>query len=293
MKIKALAPWFGSKRTLSRRIVRQLGPHRAYWEPFCGSMAVLMAKEPSTYESVNDLHKDLINLALIVQDPKLSVELYGRAARCLLHEDMISEALSHLLVGEAEAPDLERAYWYLVFSWMSINGVAGTPLYNGNSIAARYSAKGGHGATKWRSTVESIPYWHERLQSVQILSRCGLEICERIGDDDGTVIYADPPYLVKGSKYQHDFEAADHLRLAEALRRYRRTRVVVSYYDHPDLARLYPGWAKVACPVAKAMVQSARRDQNGITKAPEVLLVNGAPVLDDGVPQNTLYDGAE
>src|ERR1044072_5384193 len=38
MKISALAPWYGSKRTLAPEIVRQLGEHRAYWEPFCGSM---------------------------------------------------------------------------------------------------------------------------------------------------------------------------------------------------------------------------------------------------------------
>lgn len=38
MKISAIAPWFGSKRTLAPRIVEVLGEHRAYWEPFCGSL---------------------------------------------------------------------------------------------------------------------------------------------------------------------------------------------------------------------------------------------------------------
>lgn len=47
MKITALAPWYGSKRTLAPRIVEQLGEHRAYWEPFCGSCAVLFAKPVS------------------------------------------------------------------------------------------------------------------------------------------------------------------------------------------------------------------------------------------------------
>jgi site-specific DNA-cytosine methylase len=41
MKIKALAPWYGSKRTLADRIVKELGPHKFYVEPFCGSCAVL------------------------------------------------------------------------------------------------------------------------------------------------------------------------------------------------------------------------------------------------------------
>lgn len=35
MKIKAIAPWFGSKRTLAPRIVEELGKHFAYWEANC------------------------------------------------------------------------------------------------------------------------------------------------------------------------------------------------------------------------------------------------------------------
>ena len=41
--IKAIVPSFGGKRTLAPQIVAELGEHRAYWEPFCGSMAVLIA----------------------------------------------------------------------------------------------------------------------------------------------------------------------------------------------------------------------------------------------------------
>ena len=109
---------------------------------------------------------------------------------------------------------------------------------------------------------------------VTILSECGIELCERIEDSDGTVIYCDPPFLVKGAKYTHNFTSADHERLAKALQRFRRTRVVVSYYAHPKLRELYPGWRRIDCAVAKALVQMGRRDRSGATKAPEVLLVN-------------------
>jgi len=52
MKIGALAPWFGGKRSMAADIVRELGPHTQYFEPFCGSMAVLMAKPPAQKETV-------------------------------------------------------------------------------------------------------------------------------------------------------------------------------------------------------------------------------------------------
>ena len=64
-RISALAPWFGGKRTLAPAIVEELGPHTAYWEPFCGSCAVLFAKPPLAFEQINDLHGDLINLAMV------------------------------------------------------------------------------------------------------------------------------------------------------------------------------------------------------------------------------------
>jgi DNA adenine methylase len=112
------------------------------------------------------------------------------------------------------------------------------------------------------------------MGAVTIMSRCGIELCEKIEDAEGTVIYADPPYLMKGAKYVHDFATADHKRLADVLRRFKRTRVVVSYYDDPKLDGLYPDWHKVDCTRTKTLVNAGMRDHVGKTVAPEVLLIN-------------------
>lgn len=282
MKIGSLAPWYGAKRTLAPRIVEQLGQHRVYWEPFCGSCSVLFAKERCTYETVNDLHKDLINLALVVQHEESAQHLYKRVAATLFHEDLLPLAKQHLL-GERshDSPNMERAYWYLIFSWMSLNGISGTPLHHTGTFAVRYSGNGGNGAIRWASVCESIPDWHQRLIGVQILSRDAFEILPRIDDAAGTALYIDPPYLEKGARYVHDFEQKDHERLEEVLRRFKRCRVVVSYYAHPLLADLYPGWTVIDSSklrIAKSMVNSGKRDQGGRTEAPEVLLVNGPAI---------------
>ena len=280
MKIGALAPWFGSKRTLAPVIVGQLGDHRAYWEPFCGSCSVLFAKPRCTYETVNDLHGDLINLATVVQGERTAHDLYGRVTRCLFHENLLPIAKAFMVGRELEPgkADVERAYWYLVFSWMGLNGISGTPLQSTGTFCVRYSSNGGNGATRWASVCQSIPDWHQRLIGVQILSRDAFTILERIDDANGTAIYLDPPYITKGAKYVHDFEGQDHQRLAELARRFKLTRVVVSYYDHEALADLYPGWTKLRCGVAKSMVNSGKRDKGGRTEAPEVLLINGPAI---------------
>jgi DNA adenine methylase len=242
---------------------------------------VLFSKPQVSYETVNDLHQDLINLALVVQNPDTGKELYEVVTRTLFDEDMLPRAKDYLLTADWRGSlDVQRAYWYLVFSWMGLNGVSGTLLSGTGTFAVRYSAKGGNGPGRWRSVIESLPDWHQRLSGVQILRRDGFELLEKLDDACGTAIYADPPYLVKSAKYVHDFKPEDHARLATILGRFKCARVVVSYYDHPSLSELYPGWNKLICSVAKSMVNSGKRDQRGRTDAPEVLLVNGKLIVD-------------
>lgn len=272
--IGSLAPWFGGKRTMSATIAAAIGPHRSYWEPFCGSMAVLLGKPAVSSETVNDLHSDLTNLARVIQHPTLGAAFYRRLRRTLFSEGLFRDSREVILSPTAGAsPDVDRACHYFIYSWMGLNGTAGTAATNGN-FCRRFSSSGGDAGIRFLSAVGSIPAWRKRLERVVILQSDGIELCERIEDREGTAIYCDPPYLVKGAKYVHDFASEDHSRLALTLRRFEKTRVVVSYYDHPRLADLYPGWRVLRLDVTKGMVNSGKRGESGATKAPEILLVN-------------------
>lgn len=293
MKIGALAPWFGSKRTLAPRIVAALGTHRVYWEPFCGSCAVLFAKPPCIMETVNDLHGDLINLARVVQHDDLAPHLFEKMARTLIHEAVMDECAERFRdrrnAPADDDPDLDRAYDYIVSTWLGRNGVAGTHSYN-QGFCVRYTANGGHAAKRFLSVWRSIPAWWRRLRNVTILNRNARELIARIDDAPGTAIYLDPPYVVKGAEYVHDFggimgSAAlfggddapmTHQELATLARRFTHARVVVSYYDHPIVRRLYEGWTFVECPTTKSLVnQGAQMRTCEPAVAPEVLIVNG------------------
>jgi len=287
-KITAIAPWFGSKRTLAPRIVKELGKHASYFEPLCGSCSVLLAKDLTPFETVNDFHGDLVNLARVLKCEDTAIDLYSRLMPNLMVEKLFHEAAERYrgrgITPATDEPDVDRAADYMTCSWHGRNGVAGTSSYN-QGFCIRYTKNGGHAAKRWHSVVASIPEWHERLRNVTILNRDGIDLLGRWEDSPGCVIYCDPPYLVKGAKYVHDFTSDDHNRLAESLKRFRKTRVVVSYYDHPLLTELYPPgrWTKVQCPTTKALVNQGMRDEKGSVKAPEVLLINGPSYTEGGM----------
>lgn len=295
-KIRAVAPWFGSKRTLAPEIVRQLGPHRSYWEPFCGSMSVLLAKPECASETVNDLHGDLINLARTIQHPLYGPALYRRLRRTLVHEVLFGEAELSVETTFPPKPDpeqkgiyLDRAYEFFLATWLGRNGAGTTKGSCGKQFCVRYTLSGGQQGTRFNSAVASIPAWRHRLREVCIMWRDGFALLERIDDQHGTAIYVDPPYLEKGAKYVHDFSPFDHQRLASLLRRFRKARVVVSYYAHPDLAELYRGWELLKCSVAKRLAQQAQRGKNGRVEAPEVLLINGPVVASPSAKEVEMF----
>jgi DNA adenine methylase len=273
MKVTAIAPWFGGKRTMAPDIVKQLGQHSAYWEPFCGSMAVLLAKPESSHETVNDLHGDLINLARVIADDEMYMRLYDRASRVLCDEERRDESIA--LLRTATDP-LDRAFHYFVIQWMGRNGFSGTVGCEKSSFAVRWTPNGGHGGQRFASAVDSIPAWHQRLRRLTILQRDAFEVIEKIDDHPKVVIYCDPPYLVKNATYEHDFEVPDHARLAKLLNRFENTRVVVSYYKHAALDVLYPApkWTHLDRTRLKGLHNAGKRGSEA-KEAPEVLIING------------------
>ncbi len=144
-------------------------------------------------------------------------------------------------------------------------------------MSIRYTNNGGHQAKRFHEAVNSIPAWRRRMRQVTVLNTDAFKLLDKIEDERGVVIYADPPYIENDVGYTHDFMPLDHVRLAQALHRFKRTRVVLSYYAHPALDDLYPDWKRYSVGVTKAIAQCYKRGKGLRQRATEVLLVNEKP----------------
>ncbi|HEX8325704.1 MAG TPA: DNA adenine methylase [Tepidisphaeraceae bacterium] len=297
MPITAIVPWFGSKRGMADRIARECcradgRPPKSFWELCAGSMAVSIAMPRCSHHHAVDMHSDLINLARVIADPKLGPLFYRRLRRIVNHETLFHEQKTALADDANDADGglfavekreqlgpVDRAIAYFIVSWQGRNGVAGTERSN-YQPAVRWTSGGGHGGIRFANAVRSIPAWRRRLRDITILSRDIFEVLAKIEDEDGTVIYIDPPYVRDGVTrsgscgYLHDFRPTDHTRLAMALKRFEKVRVVISYYDHPQLRAMYAGWTVVECTTQKNLHVQNRRGV-GRCDAPEILLING------------------
>lgn len=296
--VKAILPWYGGKRTLAPDIVAELGEHTQYFEPFCGSMAVLFAKAPSQKETVNDLHGYATNLAKVIQYPKSAEDLYDRLQRVIMCEGILLDAQRWLEscgpdIGTDSGPYTEAAYWYFLASWMGRNGTSGTARQD-YQLAVRWTKNGGSPTVRFRHAVDSIPWWHERLRNVVILRRDAFAILPKFEDVPGTAIYLDPPYMADtrsrndgAGRYLYEFqhtenllEADDHVRLCRIASSFRRARVVVSYYDCPQVRQAYAGWTFVSKARHKHLAVVSSRTQ-GVKECPEILIINGQSYATD------------
>jgi DNA adenine methylase len=230
------------------------------------------------------------------------MELYRMVSSTIFTEDLFENARELLTLAPLPPePCVGRAYWYFCFSWMGRNGLAGTSRALTSALAIRYTSGGGSPVIRFRSAADSIPPWHYRLLNILILQRDAFTLLPEIDDAEGTVLYIDSPYLFetrsdgasfeKGARYLHDFDEPTHTglfagsdtakygdmhdQLARELRRFRKARVVISYYDHPRLREMYKGFTFRSLAMHKNMASQNRRGVEGTVEAPEILILNG------------------
>jgi DNA adenine methylase len=228
--------YYGGKTTLAPQIADLLPRHDHYVEPFAGSLAVLLAKPPVKWETVNDLDGDLMTFWRVLRDQP---EDLARVAMLTPHSRAEYE-LSKSLDG---VDDLERARRVWVrLSQSRSNSMKPTGWRYRRNFEGRKTS----GPATLDAFVGRMEVAAERLKRVSLESRDAIELVRDYGTEPSVCLYVDPPYLgtTRATNYRHELTSDDqHEELARALNDCKAT-VVLSGYDSPLYADLFAGWRR-------------------------------------------------
>jgi DNA adenine methylase len=228
-------PYFGSKQRVADWIVRMLPAHDHYVEPFCGGLSVLLAKRPSSMETVNDLDGDLMTFWRVLRDRP---EELIRACMLTPHSRAELEA-----TWEPTEDDLElaRRIWCRL-----AQGRSGTLRNTG----WRYYIDPAGSVTSMPGYLEAyvlrLAAAAERLHAVSLENMPALDLISKYGKQSKCLLYVDPPYLGAtrgwGNNYRVEMKTElEHRELAAALADC-KAAVVLSGYHSPLYEELYGDW---------------------------------------------------
>lgn len=68
--MRTLLRYPGSKQRIAPWIISHMPKHHSYLEPYAGGIAVLLNKEPSRIETINDLDQDVVNLFRVIREKR-------------------------------------------------------------------------------------------------------------------------------------------------------------------------------------------------------------------------------
>lgn len=226
--------YYGGKTTLASSIADLLPVHDHYVEPFAGSLAVLLAKPATKWETVNDLDGDLVTFWRVLRDRP---EELARAAMLTPHARAEMEVARDLDVPD----DLERArrVWVRLSQSRSNSMRHSGWRYRQNPAGAGESMPGY--VTAYAGRMEAAA---RRLKRVSLECRDAVEVIADYGRHEAVCIYADPPYLgtTRATNYRHEMTSdQQHRDLADALNACKAS-VVLSGYAAPLYEELFDGW---------------------------------------------------
>ncbi len=229
--------WYGGKFSHLDWLLPLLPQMDYYCEPFGGSAAVLLNREPAKVETYNDLDGEVVNFFKVLREKEdnfieaLRLTPFSRKEFGIACE--VDESL----------PAVERARRFFIRARQVRTGLAQTASIGRWAACTNTSRAGMSGSvSRWLGGIEKLSEIAERLLRVQIENRPATDVI-RMYDSKNTLFYCDPPYIheTRGDSKAYGYEMSDaqHEQLAEVLNS-TKGYVAISNYDCPLMRKLYP-----------------------------------------------------
>jgi DNA adenine methylase len=267
MSKKIAFGWYGGKYSHLDWLLPLLPKTTHYCEPFGGSAAVLLNRDPSPVETYNDLDGEVVNFFKVLRDN--GDKLAKKIALTPFSREEFELAIS---LPIKKITDLERARRFFVRARQVRTGLAQTASSGRWANCTLTSRAGMAGAvSRWLGSIDGLPEITQRLLRVQIENAPAIKIIKRY-DSEETLFYCDPPYphSSRGDSFAYAYEMTneEHEQLSEILHNV-KGKVALSSY-HCDLMRsLYHDWICIKSP--EKMCHSVKKPRT------EVLWVNYDP----------------
>ena len=227
---------------MAKKIIALMPPHLHYVEPYAGSLAVLLERDPNRdwfsdgnvalpaadrgcSEVVNDLHGDLMNFWAVLRDPQIFSEFER-----IVGTVPFSEELWHLAAAMSNSDEIvARAVGFFIRCRQSRAGCFKDFATISRSRTRRNMNEQ---ASAWLTTIDGLPAVHARLKRVVILNHDAIQVIQQ-QDGAKTLFYLDPPYLFETrastGQYDHEMTESEHRELLNVLANCKGTFLLSGY----------------------------------------------------------------
>lgn len=227
-------PYFGGKASLLNEITARIPAHTHYIEPFGGSGAVILNKEPSAIETYNDLDGEVVSFFRVLRSSP--EELADQILLTPYSRTEFQEA--KVVWGDSE---IERARKFYIRIRQGFNASSRSTCGWRREVKA---SRGTPCSRSWRNTVPVLAMVAERLGGVQIENMDAFTLIKDCDSPDA-FFYLDPPYMLKTRKYKkayaHEMSDSAHFELLELVKRL-KGKVLLSGYDSELYANELRSW---------------------------------------------------
>lgn len=236
--------WYGGKFSHLNWLLPLLPKCHHYCEPFSGSGAVLLNRDPSPVETYNDIDGEVVNFFRVLRDR------HEELIRAISLTPFSREEYHLAIYGSMQGiSDVERARRFYIRARQTRTGLAQTASLGRWANCKDTSRAGMSGVvSRWLGGVNALDDIAQRLIRVQIENRPAIDVIQ-LYDNTGTFFYCDPPYLhvTRGdtNAYSFEMDEGQHREFAKVVNE-SRGKVAVSGYDHPLMDELFPSprWSK-------------------------------------------------
>jgi DNA adenine methylase len=247
--------WYGGKFSHLDWLLPLLPKCYHFCEPYGGSAAVLINKEPSPVETYNDIDGDVVTFFRVLRDNP--DELVEKLVFTPFSREEFTRAYE--MRGREDLPDVERARLFFIRAEQVRIGLAQTSTAGRWAWCKLTSRRGMSGAvSRWLNRIDGLWTVAERLRTVQIEHRDAIEVIHMY-DSPQTLFYLDPPYPHDSrgdiKSYGYEMSEKEHEKLAEVIHSV-QAKVAISGYLSPLTQKLYGDWTRIDAP--ERIIHSAK-----------------------------------